>query len=131
MIEARSADAGIALTAAALLSRDEEDPAQDKLRKIARSAGQMKRLIEDLLDVTRIEAGRLAVAPAPRAAAELVAEAVDAARPAAAASRLDLDADVEEAKIAEAYAKSSGSKREAVTDLAWALINSTEFLYRH
>jgi len=37
----------------------------------------------------------------------------------------------EEMKIAEAYAKSAASKREAVTDLAWALINSPEFLYRH
>jgi hypothetical protein len=25
----------------------------------------------------------------------------------------------------------SGSRRDAVTDLAWAMINSTEFLYRH
>jgi hypothetical protein len=24
-----------------------------------------------------------------------------------------------------------GPQREALTDLAWALINSTEFLYRH
>jgi hypothetical protein len=37
----------------------------------------------------------------------------------------------EESRTAETYAKSAGSKREAVTDLAWALINSTEFLYRH
>jgi hypothetical protein len=25
----------------------------------------------------------------------------------------------------------SGSRRDAVTDLAWAMINSMEFLYRH
>lgn len=37
----------------------------------------------------------------------------------------------EEVKIAESYAKSVPSKREATTDLAWALINSAEFLYRH
>jgi len=37
----------------------------------------------------------------------------------------------EEMKTAESYAQSAKSKREAVTDLAWALINSGEFLYRH
>jgi len=25
----------------------------------------------------------------------------------------------------------TGARRDAVTDLAWAMINSTEFLYRH
>ena len=37
-----------------------------------------------------------------------------------------------ELKSVEAYAQSGTvSKREAITDLAWALINSAEFLYRH
>jgi hypothetical protein len=37
-----------------------------------------------------------------------------------------------EMKIAAAYAQSSGlDRRKAVIDVAWALINSTEFLYRH
>jgi hypothetical protein len=37
----------------------------------------------------------------------------------------------EELRTAEAYAQSAKSKREAALDLAWALINSAEFLYRH
>jgi hypothetical protein len=38
----------------------------------------------------------------------------------------------EELKIAEGYFQAAGQKRrEALTDLAWALINSAEFLYRH
>lgn len=37
----------------------------------------------------------------------------------------------DEVQAAEAYAKAAASKREAVTDLAWALLNSPEFLYRH
>jgi hypothetical protein len=38
----------------------------------------------------------------------------------------------DELKIFEAYAVSSGGRRhEAVIDLAWALINNPEFLYRH
>jgi hypothetical protein len=36
-----------------------------------------------------------------------------------------------ELQTAEAYAQSAASKREAVIDLAWALINSAEFLHRH
>jgi hypothetical protein len=43
-------------------------------------------------------------------------------------SRFPTEAEVQ---TAEAYAKSAASRREAVADLAWALINSTEFLYRH
>ena len=37
----------------------------------------------------------------------------------------------EEVRTVEAYAKSGGNGREATIDLAWALINSAEFLYRH
>jgi len=38
----------------------------------------------------------------------------------------------EEVKVVEAYFKSnSGNRRVVAVDLAWALINSTEFLYRH
>jgi hypothetical protein len=36
-----------------------------------------------------------------------------------------------ELKAAEAYAQAAASKREAVLDLAWALVNSAEFLHRH
>jgi hypothetical protein len=37
-----------------------------------------------------------------------------------------------EEKIAAAYAHDSGlDRRKAAVDVAWALINSTEFLYRH
>ena len=44
-------------------------------------------------------------------------------------SRLPTD---EEAKIVNDYAQASrGRLREASVDLAWALVNSTEFLYRH
>jgi hypothetical protein len=36
-----------------------------------------------------------------------------------------------ELQAVESYAKTATSRREAVIDLAWALINSSEFLYRH
>ncbi len=37
----------------------------------------------------------------------------------------------QERKTIEAYAKSAATRREAAVDLAWSLINSAEFLYRH
>jgi hypothetical protein len=37
----------------------------------------------------------------------------------------------EELKIVAEFAKSAPSKRDAAIDVAWALINSPEFLYRH
>ena len=38
----------------------------------------------------------------------------------------------EEFKMVASYVQSTGSKRnEAAIDIAWALINSPEFLYRH
>lgn len=38
----------------------------------------------------------------------------------------------EETKIIGDYYKSSaGNERQALVDIVWALINSTEFLYRH
>ena len=37
----------------------------------------------------------------------------------------------EELRTVAEYAEEASSKREAAIDLAWALINSPEFLYRH
>jgi len=37
----------------------------------------------------------------------------------------------EEIKTAQEYFQSGVGKRQAAVDLAWALMNSTEFLYRH
>jgi hypothetical protein len=36
-----------------------------------------------------------------------------------------------ETKTAEDYFQSGIGRRQATVDLAWALMNSTEFLYRH
>jgi signal transduction histidine kinase len=59
-----------------------------------RAADRMNRLIGDLLDVKRIESGRLGVEPRPEVVATLVADAVDTLRPLAASSSLRLDAAV-------------------------------------
>jgi PAS domain S-box-containing protein len=58
---------------------------------IRRSAGRMNRLIEDLLDVRRIEGGQLGVEPRPVQVRALIDEALEALRPLAAASALELE----------------------------------------
>ena len=70
--------------AAAELSQVEHEragSARARLATIVRSAERMGRLVGDLLDVTRIEAGRMVVAPAPESVAALFEEACLAQRP--------------------------------------------------
>jgi PAS domain S-box-containing protein len=57
---------------------------------ISRAAARMNRLIQDLLDVTRLEAGRLPVERRPLSPGALAAEAVDMAVAFAASSSVDL-----------------------------------------
>ena len=54
----------------------------------------MNRLIEDLLDVTRLEAGGLSIEQKPVRTTQIVADAVDAQRLLASASSLDLRLEV-------------------------------------
>jgi PAS domain S-box-containing protein len=61
---------------------------------IERAASRMNRLIGDLLDVTRLEAGRLSVEPERVPAARVVADALDAQKAVAAASSCALDAEL-------------------------------------
>jgi PAS domain S-box-containing protein len=62
---------------------------------INRSVERANRLIQDLLDVTRIEAGRLPVEPIPISSRELVMSAADAYAPVAAESSLGLETEIE------------------------------------
>jgi signal transduction histidine kinase len=59
-----------------------------------RAADRMLRLVHDLLDVTAIEAGRLAVVRAPEDAATLVADALESQRLAAHARGLSLEKEI-------------------------------------
>lgn len=62
--------------------------------RIERAATRMKRLIEDLLDVTRIEAGRITIEKTSLSVTEMVTEAVDAQRPLASSASVELRLDV-------------------------------------
>jgi PAS domain S-box-containing protein len=72
-----------------------ERRSEKPMEVIDRAAQRMDRLIQDLLDVTRMEAGKLTVEPARLSAGELIAEAVSMQRPLASSSSLELRADVD------------------------------------
>jgi signal transduction histidine kinase len=57
------------------------DPLRRDAGRIAESAGQLRQLIDDVLDHSRIDAGRLQLAPEPVNVAELFAEIEDALEP--------------------------------------------------
>ena len=84
------------VTSSALLSRratDDEAGRQTlvEAKRIERYAARMNRLIADLLDVASIDAGKLAVKPAPGDWTELVTEAADMFRPAVSGKGISLE----------------------------------------
>ena len=80
---------------AQLLERDRKEPLserqQERLQYVLRGGEQLLRLIDDLLDLARIETGRLAIAPEPVALAEVLAEVVTALEPIAAEAQIRLE----------------------------------------
>lgn len=74
---------------------DELDPqVSAAANRIRRYVARMNRLIGDLLDVTSIDAGKLAMAPAAGDAAALVAEATETFQPAALEKGVSLSAEI-------------------------------------
>ncbi|HYO72559.1 MAG TPA: HAMP domain-containing sensor histidine kinase, partial [Archangium sp.] len=68
---------------------------QESLGSIASACRRMSRLIQDLLDVARLEAGRLSLNASPQTPASLLREALDSARPEATGHQLYLEAPAE------------------------------------
>jgi PAS domain S-box-containing protein len=68
---------------------------RDMLQLMLRMAQRMGRLVDDLLDISHLEAGQLSVLPGHQGAGGLVAEALEQARPTA--SGLELRTEVAEA----------------------------------
>jgi signal transduction histidine kinase len=73
----------VSMVADALRGLLPEGQGQEYIAMIKRTMAEMDRLIEDLLDVAKIEAGHLRIEPEPHSAADLVAEAVELLRPVA------------------------------------------------
>ena len=89
---------GAILLQTGMLKRRGADPerrSRKPIETIERSATRMNRLIQDLLDVARMESGQLTITQTRLPARELIAEAVDMQRPFAASSSLDLRYDVD------------------------------------
>jgi PAS domain S-box-containing protein len=71
---------------------DLQSRSQEATDSIASACRRMSRLIQDLLDVARLEAGRLALNVSPQTPASILREAVDSASPEAAGHRLHMEA---------------------------------------
>jgi signal transduction histidine kinase len=75
---------------------DRRAASRRQIEVIQRSAHRANRLISDLLDVARIQAGGMAVEPVPVETASLVQEAVEAAAPLATGKKVRLEREVPE-----------------------------------
>jgi len=73
---------------------EEGTPQSRAGERIAGAAARMKRLIEDLLDVTRLEAGRLSIEPAAIPTGDFLVDVLETQKPLASSSSLDLQLDV-------------------------------------
>jgi signal transduction histidine kinase/CheY-like chemotaxis protein len=71
---------------------DERD--KDSVQHIVRAGRHLLELVNEVLDLSRIEAGRLTLSPEPVQMDELVGEAVDLMRPSANERRISLSADL-------------------------------------
>ena len=88
---------GAITMAASILERPGEEPErrdQEPRDIIMRSAKRMNQLIQDLLDVAKLEAGQLKIEPTRLSVAELVREVVEMQTPLAEASNLKLGFEV-------------------------------------
>jgi PAS domain S-box-containing protein len=88
---------GTIIMQARLLRRPGPEPerrSEKPAEAIERAASRMNRLIQDLLDVTRMEAGRLSIEQAPVPAGPVVSDSVEAQRSLAASASLELRIDM-------------------------------------
>src|SRR5262249_39096282 len=85
---------GIILGQAQSLQRGVLDGDRRAPERIRKAADRMNRLIQDLLDVTRMEAGRFSVEPRHVPVEQLLQESVEAEKSLVAAAKLELQLDV-------------------------------------
>ncbi|HYC02827.1 MAG TPA: ATP-binding protein [Azospirillaceae bacterium] len=88
--------ANAVLTALELVSHGELDLDQARFLELARTSGRtLVELLDQILDMSRLEAGRLPLQPVPLDLRRLAQEAVDVLAPRAAAKRLDLRLEID------------------------------------
>ncbi len=85
---------GTILMQSSMLRRSAEGLQQKPAQVIERAATRMNRLIQDLLDVTRIEAGRLSIEQARLPATQVVFDACDGQRSLASSASVEIRCDV-------------------------------------
>jgi len=105
--------------------RPPRDTGQESERNNKISAGQKLTLLNSSVMQKKIESSRMISfqTSANRAPAEIITGMY--------LGILSRFPTAEEMQAAQTYGQSGISKRQAAVDLAWALMNSTEFLYRH
>jgi len=82
----------ITMGSAMLIDSALDDAQRRYAELVSRAAGRMQELIQDLLEVRRIESGQLRVSPEPQPVAPLVKEAIGMLTPLAASRGIDLRA---------------------------------------
>jgi signal transduction histidine kinase len=99
--------ASIALTSGLLLKHvpDTETggPTSRMAARIQHVTARMARLVGDLVDITSIEAGKLAVEPKQHDILPLIREAVEAAQPLASEHRIELRAETHDSSLLARY----------------------------
>jgi PAS domain S-box-containing protein len=85
---------GAILMQAALLRSSGADP-RKRAESIERAGKRMNRIIQDLLDVTCMEEGRLSIEPASVAARQILSESLEAQASLAASASLDLEVEAD------------------------------------
>lgn len=81
----------VGMTAIAATHLEDRERVKDCLGKIGISSRHLLSLINDVLDMSKIESGKLSLAEEPFNFAELIAEVVELVRPQADANRLQMD----------------------------------------
>jgi signal transduction histidine kinase len=88
----------VSMAASLMLENTPMDRPQERrqVEIVRRAADRMNRMIQDLLDVKRLETGRLGIEPKPETAAALICDTLDMLRPLAASSTILLESNVAE-----------------------------------
>jgi signal transduction histidine kinase/ActR/RegA family two-component response regulator len=80
---------------AQLLEMDAQPDQRDSLGQIRRAGKHLLELINEVLDISRIESGNLALSPEPVMVSDLISEALDMMAPVAAERQITLHGDLE------------------------------------